>query len=212
VLTGWSPDRTVRGLDAVALDARPNAAVVHLAFDTMVGLGLAIIAVAAAVVLAAVRRRSRGVRPLLPTGRRWLAAFTVTGPASVLAVLAGWEVTEGGRQPWIVYGRMRVSEAVTATAGIGWAFAGTVAIYLGLATALVLILRRMATGGPPPEPVEAGGLAPPDGPGGTPEGDPGRDGSELVGVGAGADTGSDTGSGGGSGGGTGPVGTPGGGS
>jgi cytochrome d ubiquinol oxidase subunit I len=66
-------------------------------------------------------------------------------------MLAGWEVTEGGRQPWIVYGRMRVSAAVTGAGGIGWALAATIAIYLGLTIALILILRRMA-GGPRPVP------------------------------------------------------------
>ncbi|WP_250286437.1 cytochrome ubiquinol oxidase subunit I, partial [Frankia sp. CiP1_Cm_nod2] len=96
----------------------------------------------------AARRRWRGVRPALPTGRGWLLAAGATGPASMIAMLAGWEVTEGGRQPWIVYGRMLVTDAVTHSPGLGWAFGGTLLLYLGLATALVLILRRMATGGP----------------------------------------------------------------
>jgi cytochrome d ubiquinol oxidase subunit I len=65
------------------------------------------------------------------------------------AMLAGWEVTEAGRQPWIVYGRMTVRQAATTSGGIGWSLIATVVVYLGLATALVLILRRLATGAPP---------------------------------------------------------------
>ncbi len=148
VITGWKPGHTVTGLDAVPPGERPNSLVVHLAFDTMVGLGSAVIALAVAVGAVALWRRRRKVRPLIPLGRGWLLAAAGTGPASVIAMLAGWEVTEGGRQPWIVYGRMLVSDAVTTSPGIGWAFGGTLVLYLGLATALVLILRRMATGGP----------------------------------------------------------------
>ncbi len=148
VITGWSPGHTVQGLSAAPAGDRPNAFVVHLAFDSMVGLGSALILFSALVAVVVLRRQRAGRRPYLPTGRWWLLAAVATGPASLLAVLAGWEVTEGGRQPWIVYGRMRVSEAVTTNSGIGWAFGGTLLLYLGLATALGLILRRMATGGP----------------------------------------------------------------
>jgi cytochrome d ubiquinol oxidase subunit I len=35
------------------------------------------------------------------------------GPAGLVAILAGWMTTEIGRQPWIVYGLMRTSEAVS---------------------------------------------------------------------------------------------------
>jgi cytochrome bd ubiquinol oxidase subunit I len=155
IITGWRPGHVVEGLRAVPPAVRPDALVVHLAFDTMVALGSALALFACAVVIAVWRRRG------IPTGRGWLLAAAATGPASMLAVLAGWEVTEGGRQPWIVYGRMRVSDAVTRAGGLGWAFAGTLVLYLGLAAALVLILRRMATGGPT---IEAAAVAPYDTP------------------------------------------------
>jgi cytochrome d ubiquinol oxidase subunit I len=67
----------------------------------------------------------------------------------MVAMLAGWEVTEGGRQPWIVYQHMLVADAATKTTGLGWALLATILIYLGLAVALVLILRRLASGAPP---------------------------------------------------------------
>jgi cytochrome d ubiquinol oxidase subunit I len=151
LIEGFHADHRIIGLDAAPPTERPNALLVHSAFTLMVGLGTALIALAALVALVMIRRRRRGRRPLLPTGRGWLWAAAATGPAAMVAMLAGWEVTEGGRQPWIVYGRMRVADAVTGGSGIGWTFAGTVLLYLGLATALVLILRRMATGGPGPD-------------------------------------------------------------
>ncbi|MEX5632898.1 cytochrome ubiquinol oxidase subunit I [Parafrankia sp. FMc2] len=148
LMQGFSADKEIIGLAAVPPEERPNALLVHLAFNVMVGLGMALIALSAAVGFVVLLRRRRGQRPLVPTGRPWLWAAAASGPASVLAMMAGWEVTEGGRQPWIVYGRMRVDEAVTTSSGMPAIFTGTVLLYLGLATALILILRRMATGGP----------------------------------------------------------------
>lgn len=123
-------------------------AITHLAFDSMVGLGTLLIGIAGLVAIVALRRHRRGDRPRIPEGRNWLRAAAITGPAAMLAMLAGWEVTESGRQPWIVYGRMRVSEAVTTNGGITVTLVATIILYLSLAAALILILRRMATGGP----------------------------------------------------------------
>ncbi|CAO5184406.1 cytochrome bd ubiquinol oxidase subunit I [Frankia sp. AiPs1] len=150
LLEGFHTDHRITGLDAAPPTDRPNVLLVHSAFTLMVGLGTVLIAFAALVALVMARRHRRGERPLLPTGRPWLAAAAATGPAAMLAMLAGWEVTEGGRQPWIVYGRMRVADAVTSSPGVGWTLAGTIILYLGLAAAVILILRRMATGGPGP--------------------------------------------------------------
>jgi len=179
LLDHFDPDHVVPGLDVVPAGERPNAALVHGAFTVMVGLGTAVLALAALVALVAWRRRRRRRAwgsggdggPLLPTGRWWLAAYAATGPACLLAMLAGWEVTEGGRQPWIVYGRMRVSEAVTGASGIGWALGATIALYLGLAGALILILRRMAARPRPTPP----GLAPPSPPSAPPPPPPAPD-------------------------------------
>jgi cytochrome d ubiquinol oxidase subunit I len=61
-----------------------------------------------------------------------------------VAIEAGWIVTEVGRQPWIVQGLMRTSEAVTSRPGIGWHLAGTIAAYLALAAASIYLLLRLA--------------------------------------------------------------------
>ena len=64
--------------------------------------------------------------------------------ATILAMEAGWIVTEVGRQPWIVYEVMRTEDAVTGASGIWVTFSIVLVLYAALGTATVLILRRMA--------------------------------------------------------------------
>jgi len=149
LLLGYSPDTKVTGLDTTTVADTPPVAVVHLAFDSMVGCGTLVFLIAALAALTWWRRRRRGLSPRIPHTRFWLWAAISTGPASAVAMLGGWEVTEGGRQPWIVYGRMLVADAASKSGGLGWSVLATILIYLGLAVALLLILRRLATGAPP---------------------------------------------------------------
>jgi cytochrome d ubiquinol oxidase subunit I len=53
-------------------------------------------------------------------------------------------VTEVGRQPWVVYGHMRTADAVTGAGGIPVGYATLVVVYIGVAAAVVWILRRLA--------------------------------------------------------------------
>ncbi len=137
LLAAFDPNAEVRGLDTFPPNDRPNPVIVHLSFDAMVGLGM-LIGLAAALfwLLCLFRRCIPMRRPLL-----WLIA--VTGPASVVAMEAGWFVTEFGRQPWIVYGILRTSEAATTAPALGPTFLIFFAIYIGLAvtTARLLLLQ-----------------------------------------------------------------------
>jgi cytochrome d ubiquinol oxidase subunit I len=149
LLLDFKPGAVVPGLDQTPANQQPMTAVVHLAFDSMVGLGSAILLIAAWGAWRWWRGRRRGAGPRVPHTRPWLWAAAFTGPAAMVAMLAGWEVTEGGRQPWIVYQHMLVADAATKSTGLGWALLATILIYLGLATALILILRKLASGAPP---------------------------------------------------------------
>jgi cytochrome bd ubiquinol oxidase subunit I len=149
LLLRFQPGAVVQGLDKTPADRQPMTAVVHLAFDTMVGLGSLILLASAWGAWRWWRSRRRGLVPRIAHTRPWLWAAALSGPAAMVAMLAGWEVTEGGRQPWIVYQHMLVADAATKTTGLGWALLATILIYLGLAVALVLILRRLAGGAPP---------------------------------------------------------------
>jgi cytochrome d ubiquinol oxidase subunit I len=138
LLTGFSADTKIIGLDAVPPADRPNATIVHLAFDTMVGAASALSLLALWFVVAWWRKRD------LPASRWFLRAAVVAAPVSMLALEAGWVTTEVGRQPWVVYGILRTADAVTHARGIWVSFAIVVAIYAAIGTALVIVLRRMS--------------------------------------------------------------------
>jgi cytochrome d ubiquinol oxidase subunit I len=71
-----------------------------------------------------------------------LRGLVAAGPLGFLAIETGWVVTEAGRQPWIIYGVMRTSAAVTPMHGLVAPFAAFSALYIFLAVMVVLILRR----------------------------------------------------------------------
>jgi cytochrome d ubiquinol oxidase subunit I len=138
LLAFHDPNATVQGLEIVPQSDRPPVNVVRFAFQTMVGIGtlLAILGL----VFLYVRFRKRR----LPESRWFYRAVVVAGPLSVVALIAGWVTTEVGRQPWIVYGVMRTSEAVTGARGIPIGFGTLVAVYLGLAVGVAWLLLRFS--------------------------------------------------------------------
>jgi cytochrome d ubiquinol oxidase subunit I len=138
LLSFHDPNARVRGLDAVPARDRPPVNVVRVAFQLMVAIGSAMAALGA-VFLFVRWRRGR-----LPESPWFYRAVIVAGPASLVALIAGWVTTEVGRQPWVVYGVMRTSQAVTGADGIPVGYATLAVVYLGVAAALVWILRRRA--------------------------------------------------------------------
>ena len=138
ILAYGDPNAEVKGLEAFPAEDLPPVPVVHVAFQIMVGLGTALIALGGWLLWSWWRRRA------LPTSRFFLWCVALSGPAAVLAMEAGWVVTEVGRQPWIVFGHMRTADAVTDAPGIWWVFAGTMAIYGILTVGIVTVLRVLA--------------------------------------------------------------------
>ncbi|MFN8150060.1 MAG: cytochrome ubiquinol oxidase subunit I [Solirubrobacterales bacterium] len=140
-LVGFSTDTVVTGLDQIPDDEEPPAhTLLHLAFDTMVGIGTALLGLAAWFAFVWWRRRD------IPETRWFLRAVGISGVASVVALEAGWIVTEVGRQPWIVYENMRVSEAVTSAGGLWFVFAGAIVLYCSIGFIAYLALKRVARG------------------------------------------------------------------
>jgi cytochrome d ubiquinol oxidase subunit I len=138
-LVGWSTDTEVTGLDSVPPDERPPAnTLLHLSFDTMVGIGSAMIALGVWFGFVWWRKRD------IPKTPWFLRVVAVSGVAAIVAMEAGWIVTEVGRQPWIVQGVMRTEDAVSGADGIWLTFSLSLVLYAALGTATVLILRRMA--------------------------------------------------------------------
>ena len=150
-LVGFSTDTKVTGLESIPPDERPPAnTLLHLSFDAMVGIGSGLLLLG--VWFAAVWWRRRD----MPATPWFLRIVAVSGAAAIVALWCGWIVTEVGRQPWIVQGYMRTSEAVTQAKGIWFVFALVLLLYAGLGTGAVLVLRSLsrrwrAEQGEPPE-------------------------------------------------------------
>jgi len=79
-----------------------------------------------------------------PEAKAFLWSIVLLGPLSVIAVEAGWVVTEVRRQSWIVQGYMRTSEAVTQAPGVWNLFYLTLTIYFVIGVATIVILRQLA--------------------------------------------------------------------
>jgi len=136
LLIGHSADTVVPGLDKIPREEWPNVKLVHWSFDVMVGCGMVMMGLAAWAGIAFWKKRSAAVTV------RLLRAFLLCAPLGFIALEAGWFVTEFGRQPWIIYGLMKTSEAVTPMPNLVVPFTTFTLIYIFLSVALVFLLKR----------------------------------------------------------------------
>ncbi|MHA6794461.1 cytochrome ubiquinol oxidase subunit I [Pseudonocardia bannensis] len=153
LLVTHDPNGLVVGLDSVAPELRPPVNVVHLSYNVMVGIGSALLVLAAWLGWSWWRRRR------IPATPWFLRAVAVSGVGAIAAMEAGWVTTEVGRQPWIVYDVLRTAHAVSPAPGLYLGFYAVVAIYAVLTGLTVYVLRRLATRHDTPapqEPVPAG--------------------------------------------------------
>lgn len=103
-------DGLFKGLKDFAPHDRPPVKPVFFAFRVMVGLGLLMIA--GGLLGALLWWRGK----LFDT-RWYLTAVSYSWPAGFVAILAGWWVTETGRQPWLVHGILRTADAASPVSG-----------------------------------------------------------------------------------------------
>lgn len=108
VLTG-SADGEVPGLKDVAKEDRPPVATVFWSFRIMVGIGIAMILTGILALFLHFRKRLFDTRIF----QLWCMVMTPTG---FIALLAGWFVTEVGRQPWTAYGVIRTTNSISPVA------------------------------------------------------------------------------------------------
>ncbi|MGY4490763.1 cytochrome ubiquinol oxidase subunit I [Pseudomonas sp. TE3610] len=101
-----SLDKQIPALKSFPPEDRPNSLIVFWSFRIMAGLGMLMIGVG----LWSAWLRWRGG---LYTNRLFLTLAMCMGPSGLIALLAGWFTTEIGRQPWVVYGLMRTTDAVS---------------------------------------------------------------------------------------------------
>ncbi len=145
VLAYHDPHATVKGLNDYPRDLWPNSLIVHLAFEAMVGMGSAMALIALIGAFLYWRKRA------LPDAKLFLYALVLAAPAGMIAIEAGWTVTEVGRQPWIVQGVLRTADAVTPMPGIVVPFVAFGLLYLFLGLSVVWLLGRQVRDAPTAE-------------------------------------------------------------
>ncbi|MEQ9526965.1 MAG: cytochrome ubiquinol oxidase subunit I [Parvibaculaceae bacterium] len=139
-----SPSGVVPGLNEVPVEDQPPVGIVFWSFRVMVGIGFLFLTLGAWGVWA----RWRGQL----TESKWLSRFAVLmSPAGFVATLAGWFVTEVGRQPWTVYGALRTADSISPTV-TGASVATTLVLFLivygGLFGAYLYYLMKLVRRGP----------------------------------------------------------------
>jgi len=100
----------VKGLDSAPASERPPVAIVFFAFRIMLAVGFFMIA-------AALYGAFLWWRGTLFTTRWYLAVMAQCWWVGFVAVIAGWVVTESGRQPWVVQGILRTADATSPVPG-----------------------------------------------------------------------------------------------
>jgi cytochrome bd ubiquinol oxidase subunit I len=105
IVTG-SENGIIPGLKEVAKEDRPPVAIVFWSFRIMVGIGVAMLITGIVATILFIRKTifSNKIFQL------WCMALT---PSGFIAVLAGWIVTEVGRQPYTVYGVLKTSHSIS---------------------------------------------------------------------------------------------------
>ncbi|MCE1192976.1 MAG: cytochrome ubiquinol oxidase subunit I [Acidovorax sp.] len=135
--------------------AHPPVAPVFWGFRVMVGMGLLMLAVAWTSAWLLHRHRTRDLATLPRALLYTLVGMTFSG---WVATLAGWYVTEIGRQPYLVYGLLRTADAVAAHAPamVAGTLAAYLTVYVLLLAAYVGVIKYMAEHPAVPAPAVPG--------------------------------------------------------
>jgi cytochrome bd ubiquinol oxidase subunit I len=137
-------DGEVKGLKDFRADQRPPVAIPFFAFRVMVGCAVLMLAL---VVLGGWLRWCKQ----LYDSTLFLRLSELAGPIGFVAVIAGWFVTEVGRQPWTVYGLLRTAHSVTPSLSggdVALSLLSYVAVYLLIYPAGLLLMLRIIRNGP----------------------------------------------------------------
>lgn len=144
LLTHGSMDALFKSLKDFAPQDRPPVLIPFFAFRLMVGIGTLMIAFGWLGAWLWYRGK------VFETGY-WLWIAKYTWPAGFIAILAGWFVTEVGRQPWLATGVIRSVDAVSpvTTLQVAISLALFVCVYSVVFTAGILLINRLIDKGPP---------------------------------------------------------------
>ncbi len=124
-------------------DYIPLMVVTYWTFRIMMAFGMVMILITAFFVWANLRGDI--------TKTRWMKWVPWLLILPYLANASGWILTEMGRQPWIIYGLLRVEDAVSPNltpTDLLISLIGFAAIYLALAVSMIYLMKKYATAGP----------------------------------------------------------------
>jgi cytochrome d ubiquinol oxidase subunit I len=140
-----SGQATTPGINTIPKNLRPNVYAAFWGFRAMFYSALIMFATAMIGMYLRLRRK-------LYTSRRFLRWVTWTTPTGVLAIVGGWITAETGRQPWVVYGQLLTSNAVShlSTASVVSSFTAFVLVYIAMFTCWVTYVVRQVRRGPDP--------------------------------------------------------------
>ena len=143
LLATHSPTGVVRGLKDFPKDERPNVWLAYFPFRIMVTLGGFFVLMA---VVGWFKRNK------LESSSGYLKIMQYAIPLPYIAATMGWTLTETGRQPWIVYGLMKTSDAVSpiATSQVAITLGGFIFLYSLLGLAAFYLIAKVAKKGPEP--------------------------------------------------------------
>ncbi len=144
LLAFHNPDAEIKGLKAFPKEERPPVLPTFWSFRVMVTLGFAMFVLAFMAVIYA-KRGSLEAHPL------FLAIMLFSIPLPYIAGQLGWIVAEMGRQPWIVYGVLKTSDAVSksvSTIQVWASLLGFTVLYGALGVIDIYLLSKFAKKGP----------------------------------------------------------------
>ena len=131
----------LKGLKEWPADERPPVMLTFLSFRAMVGIGTLLPILC---IWAFLRRKKLEETPKL------LKAMLYAIPLPYIAIEAGWVLAEVGRQPWIVYGLMKTSDAVSpiVTSQVAFSLVALTLLYALLGAVDIYLLFKFAKKGP----------------------------------------------------------------
>lgn len=145
VIVTHSPNGKIAGLKEVPKEERPYVPLVFFSFRIMVAMGVMMLAVG--IVGMALLRKKR-----LYDSRRFLQICCWMIPSGFIATIAGWCVSEAGRQPWVIHGLLKTvdiavsvpaAQAIHSAAWFAVAYAALLAAFVYVACRIV----KQAPGG-----------------------------------------------------------------
>lgn len=144
LLAFWDPEAEIKGLKEFAKEDRPPMLVTFFSFRIMVALGFLFILLSLIAYILSKKEK-------LDVSPTFLKIMLYSIPLPYIAGQLGWLVAEIGRQPWIVYGVLRTSDAVStaiSTEQVLASFIGFTLFYGFLGILDIYLLAKFSKKGP----------------------------------------------------------------